>query len=102
MHIYPECDSRWKGVRDNRFPTLEDHHPSFKVEGSFRENDLQVLFRFEAELEYLWSQVSPSNSPYYIPVLEKEINQCTRFLYRRISNSTDESIFVTFNEVRDI
>lgn len=51
MDSYPEMNEGWKLIGNNGLPSLQDHHPAFEVEGSLGEYLLEVLFRFELELE---------------------------------------------------
>lgn len=52
----------------------------FKMEWRFREDDLQIFLRLKAKLEQIWPQVPSSDSSYYVPMLEEEIDQSSSLL----------------------
>lgn len=68
------------------------------MEWRFREDDLQIFLRLKAKLEQIWPQVPSSDSSYYVPMLEEEIDQSSSLLDWGICNSTNERIFIALNE----
>lgn len=58
MDSDPEGDGSREAIRNNRFPSLQDQHPSFKVKGGLVEDGLQVTFRFKGELKEIRTKIS--------------------------------------------